>query len=109
VAGTAQLCVRWKTVTHILGELVIWLVVDILWQGVGYVTGSVVVPIFSFGRVQPGMWPSEAEKHGIESDDPFFYTKVKERFMFANIVSATGMVFWFFIIGAIVLAANLST
>jgi hypothetical protein len=94
---------------HILGEVIVWVFIDILWQGIGYATGSVIVPMFSLGRVQTGMWPSEAEKHGIESDDPFFYTKGKRRFMFANIVAASGMIFWLFVIGIIALAFNAST
>jgi hypothetical protein len=94
---------------HILGEVFVWFFIDILWQGIGYATGSVIVPLFSLGRVQPGIWPSEAEKHGIESDDPFFYTKGKRRFMFANIVAASGMIFLLFVIGVIALAFNVST
>lgn len=94
---------------HILGEVVLWIFIEVLWQGLGYATGSVVVPVLSLGRVQSGMWPNEAEKQGIESDDPFFYTKGKKRFMFGNIVAASGMVFLFFVFGIVAIVVNIST
>ena len=94
---------------HILGEVVLGIFVEVLWQGLGYATGSVVVPMLSLGRVQPGMWPKEAEKQGLKSDDPFFYTKGEKRFMFGNIVAASGMVFLFIVFGVVAIAVNIST
>ena len=83
---------------HLIVDFLIFIVIDLISTGLFYITGCVLVPLFTFGHVVAGGWSNE-ENTSLDNESTNVKSKTKE--LGAWYVMVIGGVFWAIIAAAI--------
>jgi hypothetical protein len=82
---------------HVITDLLIFILIDVISTGLFYLTGSILIPILTLGRVVAGGWTNE-ENDALDNKTP--NTK-KSKVLGAWYVMVLGGIFWAIIAVAI--------
>lgn len=85
---------------HFVAEFLLLIITDLLWSGICYATGSVLILVISRRQVAPGHWLKK--KDGGESQKIIEIQKLSDspRYMAATTVALIGLLFWLVVIFA---------
>ena len=83
---------------HLITDFLIFIVIDLISTGLFYITGCVLVPLFTLGHVVAGTW---SNKEADDLENPSINIESKTKVLDAWYVMVIGGIFWVTIVAVI--------